>query len=186
MRNGRYVSNISDAKSSGLQTAQSRFTTRSRSVHEDGDGANPVITGNTSTIFSGDLSGEGSALTSAPEAALASGRPGHHSARRVGDGDDGVVERALDVRVSVRNVPFIGLLFTDDFLAGLFRRRIFYFFRSFRYGLLGLSTHSILHYFETLSCLRTATVLRGPLRVRELVCVRCPRTGRPLRCRRPR
>src|SRR5215207_2223826 len=26
----------------------------------------------------------------------------------------------------------------------------------------------------------------GPLRVRALVCVRCPRTGRPRRCRRPR
>ncbi len=30
-----------------------------------------------------------------------------------------------------------------------------------------------------------ATVLRGPLRVRALVCVRCPRTGRPRRCRMP-
>ena len=27
---------------------------------------------------------------------------------------------------------------------------------------------------------------RGPLRVRALVCVRCPRTGRPRRCRNPR
>src|SRR5581483_7165731 len=31
-----------------------------------------------------------------------------------------------------------------------------------------------------------AMVLAGPLRVRALVCVRCPRTGRPLRWRRPR
>ncbi len=30
-----------------------------------------------------------------------------------------------------------------------------------------------------------ATVLRGPLRVRAFVCVRCPRTGRPRRCRSP-
>jgi len=31
-----------------------------------------------------------------------------------------------------------------------------------------------------------ATVLRGPLRLRALLCVCCPRTGRPLRCRMPR
>ena len=31
-----------------------------------------------------------------------------------------------------------------------------------------------------------AIALAGPLRVRALVCVRCPRTGRPLRCLRPR
>ena len=31
-----------------------------------------------------------------------------------------------------------------------------------------------------------ATARRGPLRVRALVCVRCPLTGRPRRCRRPR
>ena len=30
-----------------------------------------------------------------------------------------------------------------------------------------------------------ATVLRGPLRVRAFVCVRCPRTGRLRRCRIP-
>src|SRR6185436_17460116 len=31
-----------------------------------------------------------------------------------------------------------------------------------------------------------AIVLAGPLRVRAFVCVRWPRTGKPLRCRRPR
>lgn len=31
-----------------------------------------------------------------------------------------------------------------------------------------------------------ATVLRLPLRVRELVRVRCPRSGKPLRWRKPR
>ena len=31
-----------------------------------------------------------------------------------------------------------------------------------------------------------ATVLRGPFRVRALVRVRCPRTGSPLRWRKPR
>ena len=32
----------------------------------------------------------------------------------------------------------------------------------------------------------TPTVLRGPLRVRAFVEVRCPRTGKPFRCRIPR
>jgi len=40
-------------------------------------------------------------------------------------------------------------------------------------------------YFFTASFL-PAIAIRGPLRVRALVCVLCPRTGSPLRCRKPR
>ena len=36
------------------------------------------------------------------------------------------------------------------------------------------------------ACFLPATVFFGPLRVRALVCVRCPRTGRPRRWRSPR
>src|SRR5439155_1174296 len=42
-------------------------------------------------------------------------------------------------------------------------------------------------YVFDVAFLRTAIAPRlGPLRVRALVCVRCPRTGSPRRCRSPR
>src|SRR5262249_54955027 len=41
-------------------------------------------------------------------------------------------------------------------------------------------------YFLVRVCFLPATVFTGPLRVRALVCVRCPRTGSPRRWRRPR
>lgn len=41
-------------------------------------------------------------------------------------------------------------------------------------------------YFKSLTPFLPATVFLGPLRVRALVRVRCPRTGNPCRCRNPR
>src|SRR5207302_3028969 len=73
-----------------------------------------------------------------------------------------VVERALDVRVAVGDV----LLFLA---ADLLRRRLLRCAR---------------HYFLPTFFL-PATVFFGPLRVRALVWVRWPWTGRPRRCRMP-
>ena len=52
----------------------------------------------------GELRGERGALARTLEADMARGRPGDHVARGVGDRDDRVVERGLDVRVAVRDV----------------------------------------------------------------------------------
>src|SRR6185295_18918872 len=62
----------------------------------------------------GHLRGEGGGLALALEADVAGGRPGDHVARGVGDRDDGVVERALDVGVPVSDV----LLFLAAHLLG--------------------------------------------------------------------
>src|SRR3954454_16926980 len=97
----------------------------------------------------GHLRGEGRRLPGALEAHLAGARPGDHVAQRVGDRDDRVVERALDVGVPVSDVL---LLFAAHLLRGrLLRCARHYFFPTF---------------------FLPATVLRGPLRVRALVWVR--------------
>src|SRR5207245_8172277 len=101
-------------------------------------------------------------LARALEAHLAGARPGDHVAHRVGDRDDRVVERALDVRVAVSDV----LLLLAAYLLG---RR-----------LLRCGSHYFLPAFFL-----PATVFFGPLRVRALVWVRWPWTGRPRRCRMP-
>ena len=63
-----------------------------------------------------DLRGEGRALAGAPEVLVAGRRPGKHVTQGVGDGNDGVVERGLDMCHAVGYVTF--LFFLDHLLAG--------------------------------------------------------------------
>ena len=100
------------------------------------------------------LGGERRALAGALEADVAGRRPGEDVALLVGDADDRVVERALDVRHAVGDV--LALALAGPATAGLGLR----------------------HYFLTFFL--PATVFFGPLRVRALVWVRWPRTGQAL------
>src|SRR4029077_4269130 len=86
---------------------------------------------------------------------------GDDVAVQVADRDDRVVERALDVSLPV-----------DDVLA-LAAPRAHHFL------LLG-------HYLPAFTFFLPATARFGPRRLRALVRVRWPRTGRPRRCRWPR
>src|SRR5713101_8962153 len=64
--------------------------------------------------LSGHLRGERRRLPRALEPDLAGRGPGDHAPRRIGDGHDGVVERALDVGVPVSNVlSFLAAYFLD-------------------------------------------------------------------------
>ena len=114
----------------------------------------PVLHRGARALLGGQLRGVGRRLARTLETDLARRGPREHVALGVGDRDDRVVERALDVRDPEGDV----LAFL---LAGLANR-----------GGLG-------HYFVTFFL--PATVRLGPLRVRALVRVRWPRTGRPLR-----
>ena len=49
-----------------------------------------------------------------------------------------------------------------------------------------MRSHQQITYRSSFTPFLPATVLRGPFRVRALVRVRWPRTGNPLRCRKPR
>ncbi len=55
-----------------------------------------------------------------------------------------------------------------------------------RGGLGGILAIASIPYFFVAFFLPAMAPFRGPFRVRAFVCVRCPRTGRLRRCRRPR
>src|SRR6202034_2507637 len=97
--------------------------------------------------------------------------PAQRVAYRVGDRDDRVVERGLNVRNTERHILALALFE----LLGLALFAGFGFLLWFR------------HYVFALAFFLPAIVpLRGPLRVRALVWVRWPRTGSERRWRRPR
>src|SRR5579863_211716 len=124
--------------------------------------------------FSGDLRGIRRTLTRTFEALPTGAAPGDDVAIGVGQGDYGVIKGCLNVRLPTRN----RLAFTPPGLA-----RWFLFVS-------GAFCHTyaipLRRYFLAVALFLPATVLFGPRRVRALVRVRCPRTGRLRRWRIPR
>src|SRR6516162_9904077 len=143
-----------------MPTTSMPTAARAGAAHEHVDLAHAVLHGPPGTGLGGQLGGEGRRLARALEAHVAGAGPGEDVALGVGDGDDGVVEGALDVRHAVGDV--LALLAAGPPLPGL---------------------RGLGHYFFTFFF--PATVFLGPFRVRALVWVRCPWTGRPLRWRTP-
>src|SRR5947209_4495564 len=98
-----------------LQGTDRRLAARARALDEHVDLAHAVLLRPARRRLGGHLRREGGGLARALEADLARGRPRDHGTGRVGDGDDRVVERALDVRVAVGDVLLL-------LAAGLARR----------------------------------------------------------------
>src|SRR5690606_11846408 len=103
-----------DLETRGLQGPDGGLTTGARALDEHVDLAHAVLLGAAGGRLGGHLRGERRGLPGALEADVAGGGPGDHVAARVGDRNDGVVERALDVRVAVSDV----LLFLAAHLLG--------------------------------------------------------------------
>src|SRR5690606_31009441 len=80
---------------------------RTRALHEHVDLLDAVLLRLAGSVLGGELRGERGALTRTLEADVARRRPRDDIALGVGDRDDRVVERALDVRVAVRDVLLI-------------------------------------------------------------------------------
>src|SRR3954452_22291460 len=149
VRNWSHVLDGADLEADRLQAPDGGLAAGGGTLHEHVDLAHAVLLRATRGGLGGHLRGERRRLAGAFEAHLAGARPGDHVAERVGDRDDGVVERALDVGVPVSDVL---LLLAAHLLRGrLLRCARHYFFPTF---------------------FLPATVLRGPLRVRALVWVR--------------
>src|SRR5690606_22009244 len=110
----------------------------------------------------GHLRGVRGRLARPLEPGVARRRPRQHVPLLVGERDDRVVEAALDVHDAVADVLALPLAGPAT-AGGLGLRHENYFLAFFL----------------------PATVFFGPLRVRAFVWVRWPRTGRPLRWRRP-
>ena len=68
------------------------------------DSANPVLSGRDRDLSRCGLRGKRSALSRALESLAPGAGPGHHVSNRIGDRDDRVVERGLDVRDGMRHV----------------------------------------------------------------------------------
>src|SRR5277367_4257086 len=119
------------------------------------------------------LGRERRSLTGAAEAERAGTLPAQRVADRIGDGDDGVVERGLNVDQTKWHILSLTLL---ELL--VFARR----FSGLARGCLCLLSH----YFCVAFFLPATVPLRGPLRVRALVRVRWPLTGSERLWRVPR
>src|SRR5918994_7289787 len=185
MRDRRHVFDARDLQSAAIQRADRGFASRPRAAHADFDGAQAVFLGRYARLLRRHLRGERRALARAAKTGAARRRPGERVALPVGDRDDRVVERRVDMRHAVGNLAL-------RLLARLRGRRR----RALGIGLgvallLGLRVgcgFGLLFAHQTLPACTLVLIAarRGPLRVRALVRVRCPRAGSPLRWRMPR
>src|SRR6478736_3467633 len=98
------VGDRTDLQAGGLERTDGGLTARARALDEHVDLAHAVLDSLARGVLRRHLRGERGRLARALEADVAGGRPADHRPRRVGDRDDGVVERALDVRVAVGDV----------------------------------------------------------------------------------
>src|SRR3954452_6911019 len=178
---GGDVGDLTDLQAGRLQRPDRGLAARARALDEDVDLLHAVLLRLARAVLRGHLGGERRGLARALEADVTGGGPRDHVALRVGDRDDRVVERRLDVRLAVRDVL---LLLAPDLLdpgagAGLGGHLLLQAEVVGDGCLRGASRHYFFGFFLP------ATVFFGPLRVRALVCVRWPWTGRPRRCRMP-
>src|SRR4051812_47618037 len=107
------IGNRTDLEAGGLQRPDCRLAARARALDEHVDLLDAVLLRLAGGVLGGQLRGEGRRLTRSLETHMARGRPGDDVALRIGDRDDCVVERALDVCCAVRDVllfPAAGLL----------------------------------------------------------------------------
>src|SRR5882757_997783 len=110
----RDVLNGADLKTRRLQRTDRGLPARAGALDEDIDLAHAVLLRLARGALGGHLGGERGGLARRLEADMPGRGPGHHVAGRVGDRHDRVVERALDMGVTVRDV----LLFPAPDLLG--------------------------------------------------------------------
>src|SRR5215831_7100907 len=115
VRNRGDVLDRADLQPGRLQRPDGGLPARARTLYEHVDLAHAVLHGPAGRGLGRHLRGERRGLARALESDLAGGGPGDDAPAGVGDRDDGVVERALDVGVPVSDVL---ALFPADLLGG--------------------------------------------------------------------
>src|SRR3954451_4498752 len=143
---GGDVLDAGDLEPGGLQAADRGLAARARALDEDLDLLHALLDALAGGRVGRHLGGERGRLAGALEAGAAGGLPGDHVAFAVGERDDRVVERRLDVRLADRDV----LLDLAAAALGAARSR---------------------HYFLPAFFLPATCMRLGPLRVRALVLV---------------
>src|SRR5205085_197968 len=119
VRNGRVVLDGPHLNSGGGQGPNGGFTARAGTADPHFHAAHSVIARHVGGVHRGLLGGERSSLTRSAEAERAGTLPGQHVSSRIGNGDDRVVKRCLDVRNAVGDVLaffFLKLLLLAFFL----------------------------------------------------------------------
>src|SRR6185295_15135306 len=163
VRDGRDVGDGADLEAGRLERTDRLLSAGARTLHVDLDLAHAMLHG----TLRGAIGGQGRRVGRALARSLEPGHPGRAPADdravEVGDRDDRVVERGLDVNVPLGDVLLLTPPCLDRSLA-------------FRHA------WSVPRHFLR----RTPTVFFGPRRWRAFVLVRWPRTGRLRRWRRPR
>src|SRR6188768_2406652 len=163
VRDGGDVGDGADLEAGRLERTDRLLSAGARTLHVDLDLAHAVLHRTLGRAVSRERRRIRGALAGALEAGHAGRAPADDSPVEVGDRDDRVVERRLDVNVPLRDVLLLAPTYLDRSLA-------------FRHA------WSVPRHFLRL----TPTVFFGPRRWRALVLVRWPRTGRLRRCREPR
>src|SRR5438105_6382955 len=160
VRDGGDVGDRAHLEPGRLQRADGGLTAGARPAHEDLDRAHAVLQRLLRGGLGRDLGREGRRLATALETLRARTAPRDDVPVDVADRDDGVVERALDVSLSVDDVLALAPAGPDDLL--------------------------LLGHLPAFTFFLPATARLGPRRLRALVRVRWPCTGKPRRCRWPR
>src|SRR6185369_16670593 len=172
VRDRRHVGDAADLEADRIQRAHRRLAARAGTLDAHFDVFHAAFLRCAPGALGGDLRRERGGLARALEAGVARGRPGKHVALAVGDRHDGVVERRMHVGDALGDV-LLDLL-ARACLRGLLQLLAGRCVSGRHQATLPTGTFSL-----------TAAFL-GPVRVRALVRVRWPRTGRPLRWRAPR
>src|SRR5437867_5876651 len=112
--NGRDITDQIDPKTSPLQRADRRLTSRTRSIHIDINLPHPMLHRLPCRGFPGPLSSKRRALARSLEPLIARARPHDCVAAHISDGDNRVVERGLNVGdPALDRLPFLFLPFLD-------------------------------------------------------------------------
>src|SRR5207247_5706747 len=93
----RHILDPGDLEARRGERADRRLTARTRALHEHVHALESVLLRGPSRLLGGELRGERGGLAGALEPDVPGGRPAARIPLLAGDGDDGVVERRLDV-----------------------------------------------------------------------------------------
>src|ERR687895_1841841 len=110
MRDWGHVGDGGDLEAGRLERADRLLAAAARTLHEDLDLSHPMVHGASGGEVGGLGRGVRGTLPRALEAGQAGTAPADDVPARIGDGDEGVVERRLDVRVPDRHVLALSLL----------------------------------------------------------------------------
>ena len=207
MRERSDVLDALDVHPSGLQRSDSTLTTTAWPANTNLKVLNPKFRSLLSSLLSSTLPSKRGALAAPLKTTSATTGPAERIALGVRNGDGGVVKARADVRDASRNallfclrnlrhesnLPVMGLRPEPTACNSTPQPSA----RNHQPPRSTISTTSTrkhcqclrnatADYLRSLTPFLPATVFFGPLRVRALVRVRCPRTGSPRRCRSPR